>query len=74
MAYSAEFPFLLLVLHVSGGDNDATSYAAVYKCFKRPNLLYYRGFQQSTSTSPTSSRQREKATGFWLKVEAVMTL
>ena len=28
MAYSAEFPFLLLVLHVSGWNNDATSYAA----------------------------------------------
>ena len=28
MAYSAEFPFLLLVLHVSGRNNDDTSYAA----------------------------------------------
>lgn len=60
MAYSAEFPFLLLVLHVSGWNNDATSYAAVYKCFKRPNLLYYRGFQQSTSTSHSTAKSKSR--------------
>lgn len=60
MAYSAEFLFLLLVLHVSGGNDDATSYAAVYKCFKRPNLLYYRGFQRSTSTSHSTAKSKSR--------------
>lgn len=62
-----------LLRHVSGRNNDVTSYAAVHKCFKRSDLSYYSGFQRSTSTSHSTAKsksRKEKWPEVWYSLAA----